>query len=43
MKHLMLCCVAGLTLLWAGNVGLAQDRAERREQKKVTREDKPGA
>jgi hypothetical protein len=42
MKHLMLCCVAGLTLLWAGNVGLAQDRAERREQKKMTREDKPG-
>jgi hypothetical protein len=40
MKRLMICCVAALAILWAGNVGLAKDRTERREQKKTTREDK---
>jgi hypothetical protein len=42
MKHVMICCVAGLAILWAGNVGLAKDRTERREQRKITREDKQG-
>jgi hypothetical protein len=40
MRHVMICCVAGLAILWAGNVGLAKDRTERREQRKITREDK---
>jgi hypothetical protein len=42
MKRLMICCVAALAILWAGNVGLAKDRTERREQRKMTREDKRG-
>ena len=42
MRHVMICCVAGLAILWAGNVGLAKDRTERREQRKITREDKQG-
>jgi hypothetical protein len=42
MRHVMICCVAGLAILWAGNVGSAKDRTERREQRKITREDKQG-
>jgi hypothetical protein len=42
MRHVMICCVAGLAILWASNVGLAKDRTERREQRKTMREDKQG-
>lgn len=42
MRHLMICCVAGLTIVWAGNVGSAKNRTERREQRRMTREDKQG-
>jgi hypothetical protein len=42
MKHMMICCVAGLAVLWASNVGLAKDKTARREQSKPLRTDKQG-
>ena len=40
MRHLMICAVASLAILCAGDVGLAKHRGERKEQKRATQEDK---
>ena len=40
MKRLMIFCVAGLAVLWAGNVGLAKDKSARQESRKTMQENK---